>query len=58
MPRIVQQYIHSSIRFLYQMAAEIKAALDQKDSVGGIVTCVCRHVPPGWGEPVFDKVSA
>jgi len=22
------------------------------------VTCVCRNVPPGLGEPVFDKVEA
>jgi chorismate synthase len=28
------------------------------DSIGGIVTCVCRGVPAGWGEPVFDKLSA
>ena len=28
------------------------------DSVGGVVTCVCRNVPPGLGEPVFDKLKA
>lgn len=28
------------------------------DSVGGVVTCVCTGVPPGWGEPVFDKLHA
>ncbi len=37
------------------LVAEMKAA---KDSVGGVVTCVCRHVPAGWGEPVFDKMEA
>jgi chorismate synthase len=31
---------------------------ERGDSVGGIITCVCRNVPPGWGEPVFDKVEA
>lgn len=35
--------------------AEVKKA---NDSVGGIVTCVCRNVPAGWGEPVFDKLEA
>ncbi len=28
------------------------------DSVGGIVECVARGVPPGWGEPVFDRLEA
>ena len=28
------------------------------DSVGGIVEGVGRGVPPGWGEPVFDRLEA
>jgi len=36
----------------------IEAARADRDSVGGIITCVCRGVPPGWGEPVFDKLEA
>lgn len=28
------------------------------DSVGGIVESVARGVPPGWGEPVFDRLEA
>ncbi len=28
------------------------------DSVGGIVECAARGVPPGWGEPVFDRLEA
>ena len=28
------------------------------DSVGGVVNCVARGVPAGWGEPVFDKLEA
>ena len=28
------------------------------DSVGGIITCVCRNLPAGLGEPVFDKAEA
>jgi len=28
------------------------------DTVGGIVAGVARGVPPGWGEPVFDRLEA
>ncbi len=38
-----------------ELVARVKEA---KDSVGGVVSCVCRHVPAGWGEPVFDKLEA
>lgn len=41
-----------------RMTALIEKAAAEGDSVGGIVTCVCRNVPVGWGEPVFQKVEA
>lgn len=28
------------------------------DSLGGVIECVVRNVPPGLGEPVFDKLEA
>jgi chorismate synthase len=28
------------------------------DSVGGIVEGIARGVPPGWGEPIFDRLEA
>jgi chorismate synthase len=28
------------------------------DSVGGIIECVIRNVPPGLGEPIFDRFEA
>jgi chorismate synthase len=40
------------------MTAAIEAARRDGDSLGGIVTCVARGVPAGWGEPVFDKLEA
>lgn len=41
-----------------RMTEAIAAAKKAGDSVGGIVTCVCRNVPAGWGEPVFGKLEA
>lgn len=40
------------------MTQEIEAARDDHDSIGGVVTCVCRNVPEGLGEPCFDKLEA
>lgn len=40
------------------MIARIEEARRAGDSLGGIVECVCRNVPPGLGEPVFDKLEA
>jgi chorismate synthase len=40
------------------MIARIEDARRAGDSLGGVVECVCRNVPPGLGEPVFDKLEA
>ncbi len=40
------------------MEKAIMAVRDEGDSVGGLVTCECRGVPAGWGEPVFGKLHA
>ena len=31
---------------------------DIKLSVGAEVTAIAQNVPPGWGEPVYDKLDA
>lgn len=41
-----------------KMTAEIVAARADKDSIGGVVSCVCRNLPAGWGEPAFDRLEA
>ena len=41
-----------------EMAEMILDAKEQGNSLGGRVTCVCRNVPAGLGEPVFDKIEA
>lgn len=41
-----------------RMAAEILAAREASDSVGGVISCVCRNLPAGLGEPAFDRLEA
>lgn len=41
-----------------QMSELIVKVKSEADSVGGVITCVCRGVPAGWGEPCFDKLEA
>ncbi|MDZ4824205.1 MAG: chorismate synthase [Flavobacteriales bacterium] len=41
-----------------QMISLIEKTRDEKDSVGGTITCLCQHIPAGLGEPVFDKLVA
>src|SRR6059036_1486342 len=46
----------------YTSAKRMEALIEQiraeGDSVGGVIECVVRGVPPGLGEPVFDKLEA
>ena len=41
-----------------QMIAAIDAVRVKGDSCGGVVTCIARGVPKGWGSPVFNKLEA
>lgn len=41
-----------------QMIALIDQVRLDRDTIGGVVTCVIRNTPPGLGEPVFDKLHA
>jgi chorismate synthase len=41
-----------------QMIALIDGARKAGDSLGGVVEAVARGVPPGLGEPVFDRLEA
>ncbi len=40
------------------MIAIVQKARKAGNSVGGVVTCAIRGCPPGWGEPVFDRLEA
>ena len=41
-----------------KMIAYIDELRKDGNSIGGIVSCVIKGVPVGWGEPVFDKLQA
>jgi len=41
-----------------RMIATIETARKEGNSLGGVVTCAVRGCPPGWGEPVFDRLEA
>ncbi len=41
-----------------EMENYIKQIRKEGDTIGGVVSAVIRHVPVGWGEPVFDKMHA
>ncbi|MDK2841933.1 MAG: chorismate synthase [Anaerophaga sp.] len=41
-----------------QMIEYIDNIRKEKDSVGGVVSCIIKNVPAGLGDPVFDKLHA
>jgi chorismate synthase len=41
-----------------QMMAAVEAVRKEGNSLGGVVACAVRGCPPGWGEPVFDRLEA
>ncbi|KAJ2632268.1 bifunctional chorismate synthase/riboflavin reductase [NAD(P)H] aro2 [Coemansia sp. RSA 1290] len=41
-----------------RMQEEILSCSQEKNSTGGVVTCVIRNAPAGLGEPCFDKLEA
>jgi chorismate synthase len=45
-----------------KVAEEMISLIDQvrldRDTIGGLVTCVIKNTPVGLGEPVFDKLHA
>ncbi len=54
---------HNPVRAPDQDAADrmirrIEEAVDAKDSLGGVVETVIKGVPPGIGDPVFEKLEA
>jgi chorismate synthase len=58
-----EQIEHSIVRCPDPATAErmvelIDLVRKDRDTIGGVVSCVVRGVPPGLGEPVFGKLHA
>lgn len=41
-----------------EMIKLIEQVHEEKDSIGGVVSCVIRNTPAGFGDPVFGKLEA
>lgn len=41
-----------------QMIELIDTVRKDRDTIGGVVSCVIKNTPPGIGEPVFDRLHA
>jgi chorismate synthase len=41
-----------------RMIELIETVRKDRDSIGGVCELVAQGTPPGWGEPVFDKLKA
>lgn len=41
-----------------KMIAAVEDARNRKDSIGGTIGVIVRNVPPGLGDPVFDRLEA
>lgn len=41
-----------------KMIDYISSLKKEGDSIGGIISCIIKGLPLGWGEPIFDKLQA
>jgi len=41
-----------------EMETYMQALNKEGNSIGARISVVARHVPPGWGEPIFDRIDA
>ncbi len=43
----------------YEKAASyVRELMEDNNSAGGVIECIISNVPPGLGDPVFDKLSS
>ncbi|MDN3505199.1 MAG: chorismate synthase [Rhabdochlamydiaceae bacterium] len=58
-----EQLHHSSIfcpckETELKMVTKIKSLQEEGDSTGGIISCIIENLPPGLGDPVYEKLEA
>lgn len=41
-----------------EMISLIDSVRKDRDTIGGVISCVIQNTPPGLGEPVFDRLHA
>jgi len=41
-----------------QMISLIDSVRLERDTIGGVISCIIKNCPPGLGEPVFDRLHA
>lgn len=41
-----------------EMEAYMDALRKEGDSIGARINVLAQHLPPGWGEPIFDRLDA
>ena len=41
-----------------RMEQRLREARKDRDTLGGVIQCIARGLPAGWGAPVFDKLDA
>jgi len=41
-----------------RMISRIKKVKKQGNTIGGVITCLIKNVPVGWGEPIFGKLQS
>jgi len=51
-------FFSPNANFVPQLEAFMDALRKSGDSVGAKVSVVAENVPPGWGEPLYDKLDA
>lgn len=54
-PNIVRCPDHARVPEMIELIEQLRK---QGDSIGGAAEIVCTGIPPGLGEPVFDKIKA